>query len=104
MRKDKATDGMLPRSPGWLVKRLFGIIASSVGLVGLLPFLLVIATLVVIESGWPPLFTQIRVGQGDRRFKLFKFRTMVVGAEKIGAGLYFEDNDPRFTRIGRFLR
>ncbi len=88
----------------WSVKRLLDFAVSSVGLVILLPLLLTIAVLIVLESGWPPLFTQIRVGKGGRRFKLYKFRTMVVGAEKLGAGLFFEQNDPRFTRIGEPLR
>jgi lipopolysaccharide/colanic/teichoic acid biosynthesis glycosyltransferase len=104
MREDKAADGILPGTPGWTVKRLLDAAASALGLVMLLPFLLATAALIVIESGWPPLFTQVRIGQGCRRFKLYKFRTMIVGAEKIGAGLYFEGNDPRFTRMGKFLR
>jgi len=86
------------------VKRLLDIAAALAGLVLLFPFLLLIGVSIVVESGWPPLFIQIRVGQGGRRFKLYKFRTMVVGAEKMGAGLFFEKNDPRFTRVGTFLR
>jgi undecaprenyl phosphate N,N'-diacetylbacillosamine 1-phosphate transferase len=91
-------------SVAWLVKRMLDIAVSSVGLVVLLPFLLAIAVLIVLGSGWPAFFTQMRVGKGGRRFKLYKFRTMVVGAEKRGAGLFFEKNDPRFTRIGELLR
>jgi lipopolysaccharide/colanic/teichoic acid biosynthesis glycosyltransferase len=86
------------------MKRIFDITIAALGLLVLLPFLLLIAVLIVLESGWPPLFTQTRVGSGERRFRLYKFRTMVVGAEALGAGLYFERNDPRFTRVGRVLR
>jgi lipopolysaccharide/colanic/teichoic acid biosynthesis glycosyltransferase len=87
-----------------LAKRALDIAVSFLGLILLFPVLLVLGVLVVIESGWPPLFTQIRVGQDGRRFKLYKFRTMVVGAESMGTGLFFEKDDPRFTRIGKFLR
>jgi lipopolysaccharide/colanic/teichoic acid biosynthesis glycosyltransferase len=66
--------------------------------------MLMVSVLIVMESGWPPLFTQTRVGGDGRQFKLYKFRTMVVNAEKMGAGLYFEENDTRFTQVGKFLR
>ncbi len=87
-----------------LAKRALDIAASFLGLILLSPVLLVLGALVVMESGWPPLFSQIRVGQDGRRFKLYKFRTMVVGAESMGAGLFFEKHDSRFTRFGKFLR
>lgn len=91
-------------SPARLAKRALDIGVSLLGLVLLFPVLLLVGVLVIVESGWPPLFTQRRVGQHGRRFKLYKFRTMVVGAENMGAGLFFEKDDPRFTRIGKFLR
>lgn len=88
----------------WAIKRVADIVIAFVGLFLLAPFLLLIAILIVVESGWPPWFVQIRVGKKGRLFKLYKFRTMVVGADKIGAGLYFEANDPRVHRVGKFLR
>jgi lipopolysaccharide/colanic/teichoic acid biosynthesis glycosyltransferase len=89
---------------GRLAKRALDITAAILGLVTLSPLLLLTAIVIVIESGWPPLFTQTRMGRNGRRFRLVKFRTMVVGAETIGAGLFFENHDPRFTLVGRFLR
>jgi lipopolysaccharide/colanic/teichoic acid biosynthesis glycosyltransferase len=89
---------------GRLAKRALDITAAFLGLVTLSPLLLLTAIVIVTESGWPPLFTQTRIGRNGRRFRLVKFRTMVVGAETIGAGLFFENHDPRFTRVGRFLR
>jgi lipopolysaccharide/colanic/teichoic acid biosynthesis glycosyltransferase len=88
----------------WALKRLLDVVVSLTVLVLLSPFMLVIAVLIVAESGGSPIFTQLRVGLGSRRFKLYKFRTMVTGAERIGAGLFFEKNDPRFTRLGLLLR
>ena len=93
-----------PACLGWYLKRPLDIAASFVGLLALSPLLAFIGLLVVLESGWPPLFSQIRVGQGGQRIRLYKFRTMVVGAEKTGAGLFFEKNDARFTRLGKLLR
>ena len=90
-----------PSGSAWWLKRPFDVAVSLIGLVLLSPCLIVIAMLIIVESGWPSLFTQLRVGQNSRRFKLYKFRTMVVGAERIGPGLFFEKNDTRFTRVGR---
>lgn len=57
-----------------------------------------------LESPGSILFRQVRVGQHGRRFSVYKLRTMVEDAENIGAGLYNEANDPRFTTIGKLLR
>lgn len=85
-------------------KRALDIVLSAMALVILSPVLFIIAVAIVLDTGWPPLFVQERVGRNCRRFRLFKFRTMVVNAEKIGAGLWIEPNDPRFTRVGLLLR
>jgi lipopolysaccharide/colanic/teichoic acid biosynthesis glycosyltransferase len=87
----------------WL-KRPLDVVVALAGLVVLAPLLLLIAVAVVMTSGWPPLFTQIRVGRHGRPFTLYKFRTMIVGAETMGAGLYFDADDRRFTGVGRLLR
>ncbi len=83
---------------------MMDVAVAAAGLLLLAPLFLLLCLLIVFESGWPPLFTQTRVGRGGRRFRLYKFRTMVVGAQEIGAGLYFERDDPRITRFGSFLR
>ena len=94
----------LPRRPALRFKRAMDVCCAAAGLVLLSPVLVAVGLAVVLDSGWPPLFTQVRVGQAGRRFRLHKFRTMVVGAESMGAGLFVAPGDSRFTRIGRFLR
>jgi len=84
-------------------KRLFDIVVSLMALVLLLPLLCAVALAVWFDSGRPVLFRQTRVGLHGRTFRLLKFRTMVVDAERLGANVSPTD-DPRVTRIGRFLR
>ena len=84
-------------------KRLFDIVVSLVALVLLSPLLCALALAVWLDSGWPVLFRQTRVGLYGHPFRLLKFRTMVVDAERLGANVSPTD-DPRVTRIGRFLR
>ncbi|MCD6327933.1 sugar transferase [bacterium] len=86
-----------------VVKRAFDIVASSAGLVLLSPLFLASAIAVRLSSSGPAIFTQDRVGRGGKLFKMYKFRTMVQNAEKIGPVLT-ETNDPRITRVGKFLR
>lgn len=86
-----------------MIKRLFDILASLVALLLLSPVLLGTALAVAIESGFPVLFRQTRVGLGGQPFGMFKFRSMVKNAASIGP--YFTSaNDPRITRVGRFIR
>jgi lipopolysaccharide/colanic/teichoic acid biosynthesis glycosyltransferase len=59
---------------------------------------------VKLEDGGPVLYRQTRVGRGGEDFELLKLRTMVVGAETIGAGFAVDEGDPRITRLGRLLR
>lgn len=68
------------------------------------PVMGAIALWVRRDSPGPALFRQVRVGHGGRPFRLMKFRTMVVDAERIGTGLRTRADDPRITRAGRFLR
>jgi len=95
---------MPPTGLAWQGKRVADLLIAAAGLVLLAPFLLLLSLLIVVESGWPPLFIQTRVGRDGRLFRLCKFRTMVVGAQELGAGLYFEKDDPRITSLGKFLR
>ena len=86
-----------------MIKRLFDIVASLAALVLLSPVLLGTALAVAIESGFPVLFRQTRVGRRGRTFGMYKFRSMVKNAASIGP--YFTStNDPRITRVGRFIR
>lgn len=86
-----------------MIKRLFDIVASLGALVLLSPVLLGTALAVAIESGFPVLFRQTRVGRHGHPFGMYKFRSMVKNAASIGP--YFTAaNDPRITRVGRFIR
>ena len=85
------------------LKRVFDFIASLLGLIVLSPLFLVVAILIKLDDGGSVFFRQTRVGQYGKPFKIYKFRTMVENAEKLGAQVTKGD-DPRITRVGRFLR
>lgn len=82
---------------------MFDLIASFLGLIVLSPLLLGIAIWIKIDSPGPVIYAGRRVGRFGREFRLYKFRTMVPDADKIG-GSSTADGDPRLTRSGRFLR
>jgi lipopolysaccharide/colanic/teichoic acid biosynthesis glycosyltransferase len=84
-------------------KRVFDIAVSLTALVLLVPVLVVIAVLVKLSSPGPVLYRQQRVSRGGRLFQLFKFRTMVVGADRLAPNVSAA-GDPRVTRVGSFLR
>jgi exopolysaccharide biosynthesis polyprenyl glycosylphosphotransferase len=96
------------------MKRTLDIAGASLGLVVCAPLFLVLAVLIRLDSPGPILFRQIRVGRDDQHFKMVKFRSMVVGAEAMrahlldrnqaGQGLFKITDDPRVTRVGRWLR
>ena len=86
------------------LKRFFDILICSIALVLLIPVLLIIAIAIKCDSKGPVLFSQDRRTQNGRIFKMYKFRSMVVNAESMGAGLFNYENDPRVTKTGRFLR
>jgi exopolysaccharide biosynthesis polyprenyl glycosylphosphotransferase len=101
---------------GWpgVIKRVLDVLGSSVLLVLLSPFLLLAALLIKLTSKGPILFLQERVGFNKRRFKIYKFRTMVPGAEKMitqlqdlneaGGPVFKIKSDPRITPVGKLLR
>ncbi|WP_255440661.1 sugar transferase [Caenimonas sedimenti] len=76
---------------------------SLLALVVLSPLLAAVAAAVAFESGRPVLFRQVRVGRNGREFGLYKFRSMVRGADRLG-NWHTAQDDPRVTRIGRFIR
>jgi lipopolysaccharide/colanic/teichoic acid biosynthesis glycosyltransferase len=85
------------------MKRLMDFSLSLLALLVLAPVLLGTALAVVLESGFPALFRQTRVGLQGREFGMYKFRSMVKNAAALGP--YFTSvNDPRITRVGRFIR
>ena len=86
------------------LKRFFDIVLCSIALIVLIPVWLIIAIAIKYDSKGPVLFAQDRRTQKGRLFKMYKFRSMVVNAESMGAGLFNYENDPRVTKTGRFLR
>lgn len=85
------------------LKRAFDIVMSLIMLVILSPVMLVLAILIKIDSKGPVFFRQERITQYGKTFKIFKFRTMVQNADKLGS-LVTIDNDPRITRVGGYIR
>ena len=96
------------------IKRLLDIFCSLLALIVLSPVFLIAMIAIYIEEPGPVIFKQIRIGQNGRKFLILKFRSMCVNAEElkahimsqnIGQGANFKvENDPRITRVGRFLR
>lgn len=86
------------------VKRILDVILSGIALLILLPLILILAVLVKVTSKGPVFFRQKRLGYRGKEFVMIKFRSMIVGAEKTGSGVYSGKNDPRVTKIGKFLR
>ena len=86
-----------------LLKRVFDFVVSLIMLLVLWPIMLLIAALIRIDSKGPALFLQERVTTYGKRFKIWKFRTMVTGAEQKGSAVTVK-GDSRITRVGMFLR
>jgi lipopolysaccharide/colanic/teichoic acid biosynthesis glycosyltransferase len=84
--------------------RALDLLVASLVLVVASPLLVAAALLIKLESRGPVFYRQRRVGRGGRPFELWKLRTMVPGAESMGAGVYVVEGDPRITRVGRLLR
>jgi exopolysaccharide biosynthesis polyprenyl glycosylphosphotransferase len=103
----------LSRSSLWL-KRTFDIVSASAALLILSPIILAVSLAIRLDSKGPIFFRQVRVGRDGKHFRMFKFRSMVADAEvrkeslrvfnEAGDGLFKITEDPRVTRVGRFLR
>ena len=98
-----------------MIKRCLDLIGATIGLIVLSPLVLIVGLAVKLDSPGPVLFSQYRAGLGGRRFRMYKFRTMGVGADTEKPNLHSLNhtgdsrlfkipNDPRVTRVGRFLR
>lgn len=85
-------------------KRFMDIVLSIIGLIILSPILLIVSIAIKIDSKGPVIFKQERIGKDGKVFKIYKFRSMVVGAEKMGTGVYSKKGDSRVTRVGKFIR
>ena len=86
------------------MNRALDIVTAALGLAVTSPLLAVSAIAIKLEDGGPILFRQTRVGKDGEDFELLKLRTMVVDAERKGAGYAIAAGDSRLTRVGRFLR
>lgn len=86
------------------IKRAFDIVSSAVGLILLSPLMAIIALQVKLSSRGPVIYSQERIGQYGLSFHILKFRTMIEGAEADGVPHLTDDDDPRITRVGKWLR
>ena len=87
-----------------MIRRALDILVAAVALLATAPLLALAMVAVRLESRGSPLYRQLRIGLDGRAFEMLKLRTMVAGAESIGAGLAVNEGDPRVTRVGAILR
>ncbi|WP_270942180.1 sugar transferase [Romboutsia lituseburensis] len=87
-----------------IIKKIFDIISSAIGIVILSPLFLIVSILIKLDSPGKVLFIQDRLGKDGKVFKIYKFRTMCDNAINIGNGLFTDETDSRITKIGSFLR
>jgi lipopolysaccharide/colanic/teichoic acid biosynthesis glycosyltransferase len=87
-----------------VIRRAIDVVVSAVALVVAAPVVLAAMIAIRLESPGHPIYRQRRVGKDGAEFDMLKLRTMVSGAERIGAGLAVNEGDARITRVGRFLR
>lgn len=96
------------------IKRLFDFLASLVALILLSPLFLILAIKIKAEDGGPVFYSQIRIGKNEKPFRIYKFRSMVVNADKMKKDLLDQNevegamfkmhDDPRITKVGKFIR
>jgi lipopolysaccharide/colanic/teichoic acid biosynthesis glycosyltransferase len=87
-----------------MARRAFDVVVAGAALVAASPLMLVAVLAIRLESRGSPIYRQRRVGKDGRAFDVLKLRTMVTGAEHMGAGLAVSEGDTRITRVGRLLR
>ncbi|SFT56335.1 exopolysaccharide biosynthesis polyprenyl glycosylphosphotransferase [Selenomonas sp. GACV-9] len=86
------------------LKRLLDIVVAGIGFACALPFMVLTAIAIKIFDPGPILYSQIRTGKNGKKFRVYKFRTMRVDAEKYTGPMLAQENDPRITKLGNFLR
>lgn len=86
------------------IKRFFDFVISLVSLVVLIPIFAVVSIAIKLESKGPIIFKQQRIGKDGKVFNIYKFRSMCVGAENTGSGVYSGKGDTRVTKVGKFIR
>ena len=110
LNKDKIRSRFVYHS----MKRLFDIVAATCGIVILSPLMIIIAVLIKAEDHGPVFYKQVRVGKNGKTFKMYKFRSMFVNADKmldrlkdqndVDGPMFKMKDDPRITKIGHFIR
>ena len=98
------SDGFKIRAWRRIVKRMMDVVCSTVGIIVALPLLPFVALAIKLDSPGPILFMQQRVGEKEKNFNLYKFRTMRMDAESGTGAVWAQKNDPRVTRVGEFFR
>lgn len=96
-------DALKKRRISLVLKRIFDVVASALMLIVLLPLFLILAVAIKLDSPGPVFYRQVRVTQYGKHFRIFKFRSMVSNADKIGSQVTV-GNDSRVTRVGKFIR
>lgn len=86
------------------IKRFFDFVISLVSLLVLIPIFAVVSIAIKLESKGPVIFKQQRIGKDGKVFNIYKFRSMCVGAENTGSGVYSGKGDTRVTKVGKFIR
>ena len=86
------------------IKRISDVIISLISLIILFPIFTIAGILIKLDSKGPIFFIQERVGENGKIFKIYKFRTMVTNSEKFGLGYAVKKDDPRITKVGKYLR
>lgn len=87
-----------------IVKRAFDILISGIGLIVASPIMAVVAIAIKLEDGGPVFYKQKRLTINEKEFEILKFRSMIVDAEKFSGEVLAADNDPRITKVGKFVR
>ena len=87
-----------------VAKRAMDIVLSALGLIVLSPALLAVAAAIKLEDGGPVFYKQKRLTRGSREFEILKFRSMIVDAEKYAGAVLATEDDPRITKVGKFIR
>jgi len=87
-----------------IIKRILDMLFGALGLILTSPLWLYVIIRIKTEDRGPVFFVQERVGKNGKLFRMYKFRSMIVGAEKKGLGVFIRTDDERITRIGKFIR
>lgn len=86
------------------ISRFIDIICSSIGLIVGIPLVIIFGIAIKLEDKGPIFYKQERLGKNEKIFYIYKLRSMIIDAEKVGGAQWAQKNDPRITRVGKFIR